>query len=303
VALSNAVPFDFFPVSNDFARKPGDKTSFTVRIVCMAADYPTVYNLPLLAGRLLSTRFGEDVTGQNIVINELTARRFGFTAQSAVGQNVRIGPPGDYRIVGVLADSRMDGVKAPPTATVYQQCEDRIHFLSVQLRAGTDASTLAFIDKTWRTFAPKSAIRRYFLDDAYNDMFKADQKQGVMFGIFVGIAIFIACLGLFGLAVFTAARRTKEIGVRKVFGARPQHVVRLLLRQVSRPVVLANLVAWPIAYFYLSHWLESYADRISLSPLYFVVAGGAALLIACLTVFAHALRLARSSPINALRYE
>jgi putative ABC transport system permease protein len=124
-----------------------------------------------------------------------------------------------------------------------------------------------------------------------------------MFGVFVGIAVFIACLGLFGLAVFTAARRTKEIGVRRVFGARPWHIVRLLLRQVSKPVLIANVIAWPAAYLYLRHWIEGYADRISLSPLYFVVAGGLALLIACATVSVHAWRLARASPMRALRYE
>jgi len=125
----------------------------------------------------------------------------------------------------------------------------------------------------------------------------------VLFGLFVGIAISISCLGLFGVAAFTAERRTKEIGIRKVFGARTRDVVRLLLWQFSIPVLIANAVAWPIAYYYLHRWLEGYAYRISLNPLYFIGAGAAALVIAWVTIVSHALRVAQSNPIRALRYE
>ena len=124
-----------------------------------------------------------------------------------------------------------------------------------------------------------------------------------MFSFFVGIAIFIACLGLFGLAAFTAQRRTKEIGLRKVFGARTGDIVRLLLWQFSIPVLIANVLAWPVAYYYLYHWLEGFAYRISLNPLYFVSGGAVALGIAWITVLGHAMRVARGRPILALRYE
>ena len=124
-----------------------------------------------------------------------------------------------------------------------------------------------------------------------------------MFGIFVAIAIFIACLGLFGLAAFTAGRRTKEIGIRKVFGARTRDVVLLLLWQFSIPVLIANLIAWPLAWYYLHGWLQGFAYRISLSPLYFLGAAAVALVIAWITVLVHAARVARARPVGALRYE
>jgi len=117
------------------------------------------------------------------------------------------------------------------------------------------------------------------------------------------VAIFIACLGLFGLAAFTAERRTREIGVRKVFGASTSDIVRLLLWQFSIPVLVANLIAWPIAWYYLQNWLQNFAYRIPLSPLFFLSAGFAALLIAWATVFSHARRVAAANPIHALRYE
>jgi putative ABC transport system permease protein len=151
--------------------------------------------------------------------------------------------------------------------------------------------------------APGFPIQRYFLSDIFEKQFKADETQGNMFAFFVGIAIFIACLGLFGLAAFTVERRTREIGLRKVFGARTRDIVRLLLWQFSIPVLIANVIAWPVAYYYLHHWLESYAYRITLNPLYFLAAGAIALTIAWVTIIAHAVRIARANPIIALRYE
>jgi putative ABC transport system permease protein len=258
--------------------------------------------MPLLGGRFLSRTFGEDTTGRNVLVNALAARKLGYSLQEAPGKTLSI--RGDsVTIAGVVADSKVDGVRASAPATVLMECEDRISYLSVRLRAGAPGDALSFIDKTWHSFAPTAVVQRYFVSDAYGKLFQADEKQGVMLGVFVGIAIFIACLGLFGLAVFTAARRTKEIGVRRVCGAQPWHIVQLLLRQVSKPVLMANVIAWPVAYVYLRHWIEGYTDRISLSPLYFVVAGSLALLIACATVLAHALRLARASPVHALRNE
>ena len=113
------------------------------------------------------------------------------------------------------------------------------------------------------------AIQRNFLDDTFDKLYQVDERQGEMFGAFVIVAIFIACLGLFGLAAFTAGRRTKEIGIRKVFGARTRDVVFLLLWQFSIPVLVANAIAWPLAWYYLHGWLRGFAYHISLSPLYF----------------------------------
>ena len=159
------------------------------------------------------------------------------------------------------------------------------------------------IDRLWRRFAPTIAIQQHLMSDDFDKQFLNDDRQGAIFGLFVGIAIFIACLGLFGLAAFTAGRRTKEIGMRKVFGARTRDVIFLLLWQFSIPVLVANAIAWPLAWYYLHSWLEGYAYRIPLSPAYFLIVGAAALLIAWATIFTHARRVAGANPINALRYE
>ena len=176
-------------------------------------------------------------------------------------------------------------------------------YMSVRLTGLHVADTLSFIDRTWHRFAPNTAIKRHFLNDSFEQQFQADERQGAIFGLFVAIAIFIACLGLFGLAAFSAERRTKEIGIRKTLGARTKDIVWLLLWQFSIPVLAANPIAWPVAYYYLRGWLDGYAYRIPLSPLYFIAAGAAALAIAWATVIAHAAHVARANPIHALRYE
>jgi putative ABC transport system permease protein len=314
VALSNGVPFDFFNVNNILAKTPGSAQSFTIRVVTASPEFPSVYGMRLVAGRLLSSARGEDAfssfpfsgadadANRNVLINIEAARRLGYDAEEAVGK-VMLCALGQARIAGVLADSKTDGVRDAVLPAVYVNYPSGNTLLSVRLLGKKIPETLAFIDKTWASFAPNSAIERYFLDDAFENLFKADEKLGVMFSCFVGIAIAISCLGLFGVAAFTAERRTKEIGLRKAFGARTRDIVRLLLWQFSIPVLIANLIAWPVAYYYLHHWLESYAYRISLNPLYFLTAGGIALGIAWITILGHALRIARASPILALRYE
>jgi putative ABC transport system permease protein len=318
VAPSNGVPLDLFNVSNLPIQIEGKPDTITAHVMSASPEFPLVYGMRLIAGRLLSRSRGEDVfseypfyppesaptidEGRSLLINAEAARRFGYTAQDAVGRSVVCN---DHRatIVGVLETSMLDGAKESVTPTVYAGYDGGNTLLSIRIHGGHTADTLSFIDKTWRSFAPGSTIQRYFLTEAFDKQFQADEKQGVLFGLFVGIAVFIACLGLFGLAAFAAERRTKEIGIRKAFGAGTHHIVLLLLWQFSIPVLLANLIAWPLAYYYLHRWLEGYAYRIALSPLYFAAAGVAALLIAWATQYAHALRVARANPIHALRYE
>jgi putative ABC transport system permease protein len=317
VALSNAVPFDLFNAGNIPIHIQGQSESVATVIITISPEFPSLYGMRLLAGRLLSSAHGEDAfssypffpqtpdvdAGHNVLINREAARRLGYRPEEAVGKTLVAGSGGHITIAGVLADSKLDGMRESAAPAVYGVSPNSNTLLSIRIHGARISETLAFIDQTWRAFAPGSAVQRYFLSDAFDKLLKSDETQGVVFALFVGIAILISSLGLFGLAAFTAERRTKEIGMRKVFGARTQDVVRLLLWQFSIPVLIANAIAWPIAYYYLHHWLESYAYRITLSPLYFVTAGAVALGIAWITILGHALRIARASPIFALRYE
>ncbi|HEY2009937.1 MAG TPA: ABC transporter permease [Rhizomicrobium sp.] len=316
VATSDAVPFSD-DHNNISAHAPGATSSEEFALVPASPDFMHLYGIKLLAGRLLSEQRGGDgvspdqlqgkgVQPANVLINATAARRMGYGPQAAVGKTLTLDAFGgiSVTVVGVVADIKEDGPKSPVDGTMYMYWRSfPLGHLSVRIRDGREQQGLAFIDRTWHAFAPSVAIQRHFLDDDYDRQFQADERQGTLFGVFVGIAIFIACLGLFGLAAFSTQRRTREIGVRKVFGARVRDVVLLLLWQFSLPVLMANAIAWPVAWYYLHGWLQGFAYRIALSPLYFVGAGATAMVIAWATVFIHARRVAGANPIHALRYE
>ncbi|HEX3664308.1 MAG TPA: ABC transporter permease [Rhizomicrobium sp.] len=311
VTESGAVPF-MNDITIEDVKLPGRPETSFFRTIDMGFDMPHAYRIRLLAGRLLSLSHGADTnsddknggfqTGHSILINAEVARRFGFNAQSALGKTLII-RGGRMIIVGVVGDVMMDGARELSAPLIYYNSPAHLDTFSIRIKPGQTAAALAAIDRTWYEFAPTTAIRRRFLSQYFDRLFATDVRQGAMFDVFVGIAIFIACLGLFGLAAFSAQRRTREIGVRKVFGARRRDLVRLLLWQFSIPVLIANVIAWPVAWYYLHSWLESYAYRIALSPLYFLASGIAALVIAWLTVIGHSLAVARANPVHALRYE
>jgi putative ABC transport system permease protein len=314
-ALSNGVPFALWPVPSDPTVSESGKQRFTTQVINITPGFPALYGLRLLAGRLLSDTRSEDVSAaagiRNVLINAQAAHSLGVTPEEALGKVLRLPPAkARFRVVGVLADALMGGLHSAVLPAMYlvdsagdTLPSDRYLFLSVKVRRDRLAGALAFIDDTWRSFAPDVAANRYFLTDAFNELFQSDARQGTIFGIFVVIAVFIGCLGLFGLAVFTAERRTKEVGIRKISGARTGDILRLMLWRISVPVLMANLIAWPVTYLYLDRWLSRYAYRLYLSPLYFLAAGALALVIAWATVYASTLRVARASPIRALRYE
>jgi putative ABC transport system permease protein len=304
-AVSDTVPLANRTIA-DIVARPGGHAQLIVNVVAVSPDFMDLYNVRLLSGRMLSLSRGADKhhagTPYYVLINAAAARRLGYTPQSAIGKTFVVHAT-QVTVAGVVDDIKMDGPKQPVAATIYRYELNGASFVSVRVRPEHLSDTLTFIDRTWRAFAPTVAIQRSFLSDNFARQFQADERQGTIFSLFVTIAVFIACLGLFGLAAFTAERRIREIGIRKVFGARTRDLVFLLLWQFSIPVLIANLIAWPVAWYYLHDWLQGFAYRIALSPLYFLGAGAVALAIAWATVFVHALRVARANPIHALRYE
>src|SRR6185437_16187812 len=240
--------------------------------------------------------------GHNFLVNASLARALGYSPDDIIGKTFVVGKS-HMRVVGVVADTLTEGVRQNALQTAYVHNVNNLQNVVIQIAPGHEREALAYIARTQRSFVQGVALGRVLLNDLYNRLYLGDERQGAIFAIFVGIAIFIASLGLFGLAAFTAGRRTKEIGIRKVFGARIRDVVVLLLWQFSIPVLIANAIAWPVAWYYLHDWLQGFAYRITLSPVYFVAVGLGALMIAWLTILSHALRVARANPIRALRYE
>jgi putative ABC transport system permease protein len=248
--------------------------------------------------------------GLNVVVSRLAAKRLGYdNPPDAIGKRF-----GDSfldpkfglvpcTIVGVVEDARWHSVHEAVDPIVYFQDRTAWRYLEVRFAASRPGDVRDRIEQLWKRTFPDQPFAADYGDARAARYYKADDARAVLFACFAGLSVVIGCLGLFGLASFTAERRTKEIGIRKVLGARTRDIVQLLVWQFSQPVLIANLIAWPVAWWVMRNWLNKFDARITLGPVPFVAAGGLALAIAVATIAAHAIRVARANPIVALRYE
>jgi putative ABC transport system permease protein len=232
-------------------------------------------------------------------------RQLGFAGrQAAIGKAVTLyGAHRPSQIVGVVGDFAFKSVRDPIDAAVDFFAPGQNSFINVRLTGRQIPETLAAIDRVWQQSGAQGPIMRIFLSDRLQSFYLDIIRQGQVFGGFAAMAVLIACLGLFGLAASTAEQRTKEIGIRKAMGAKTSDIMRLLLWQFAKPVLWANLIAWPVAGYLMWRWLRGFAYRIDLSPWLFLAASALALAIAMLTVLIHSWLIARARPVAALRYE
>ena len=281
--------------------------------------------LTMVAGRWFDKREADDMTlpypstpeseralvarGANIIVKELAAKKLGFNNPAdAVGKTVRAALVDNslglvpVTIIGVMKDARFRSVRRPLDALFFYAQREGQSYMIVRYE-GDPAAMRSKVETMWKGMVTDVPFNAKFSDDIMIDLYKADDARAKSFAGFALLAVIVACLGLFGLAAFTAERRTKEIGIRKVLGAKTWDIVRLLVWQFSKPVVLANIIAWPAAWWVMQGWLNGFDAKIPLGPAPFLLAGGVALLIAVGTIGAHAFRVARSNPIVALRYE
>jgi putative ABC transport system permease protein len=271
-----------------------------------------------LAGRFLSASeadlFPSEPSARSLdrtypaVVNETAARQLGYAdPKAALGKvfvsltNVR--PGTRHEIVGVVPDFARDSVRAAIEPVFFSTTIGSFE-LDVKLRGQDVPQTLAAIDRLWNQTSPlPGPISRRFFDQYVEDLYRDLTRQGTFFTVLASLAIVLAALGLFGLAAFTVERRTREIGVRKALGASTSDVTRLLLWRFVKPVLAANLIAWPVIGWLMARWLREFAYHIELPLWVFPIAGGVALVIALVTVGGHSIRVGRSAPVRALRYE
>lgn len=267
-------------------------------------DATTPVPVDIAAERALVAR------GVNVMLSETGAKRLGFKdAQDAIGKQIQVGftvpEAGNWvpaTVVGVVGDVRYRSVRQPLQPIIYYYATANFNRLLV--RANGDLQPVREqIEAIWKRLAPEVPFNARDVTEIVHNLYNRDETRAQLFGMFAILAVVIGCLGLFGLAAFTAERRTKEIGIRKVLGARTRDIVRLLVWQFSRPVLIANLIAWPVAWWVMRDWLNQFDVRMTLGPTPFVIAGAMALLIAVATIAAHAFRVARTNPVHALRYE
>jgi putative ABC transport system permease protein len=265
----------------------------------MTLPYPT----DPAAERALAAR------GGTIVVNELAARRLGFndpaqivgrTFRAAIVDNeIGLVP---VTVAGVVKDARFRDIKQPLDPIMFVNSNSGHTHMVVRF-SGDPQAARAGVERAWQTITREVPFNAEFSDDVIQELYEAEDARAKTFAGFAILAVIVACLGLFGLAAFTAERRTKEIGIRKVLGARSGDIVRLLAWQFSKPVIVANLIAWPVAWWVMRDWLNGFDTRIDLGPTPFLLAGLLALAIAIGTIAGHALKVARSNPVHALRYE
>jgi putative ABC transport system permease protein len=247
--------------------------------------------------------------GVNVVLNEYAVKKLGFKSpQDAVGKVVKseLFSPEDgmvtINIIGVVGDSRFRSVRTPIDPIMFRNVTAGPNYLIVRYK-GDPATVRGEVERQWKQITNEVPFTAKFSEDIIAELYKKEDARAKTFAGFALLAVIIGCLGLFGLAAFTAERRTKEIGIRKVLGARTGDIVRLLVWQFSRPVIIANIIAWPVAWWLMRDWLNGFDQRISLTPVPFLAAAAVALGIAVATVVGHAMKVARSNPIHALRYE
>ena len=305
VAGANTLPGRTFGDTSFFPEGSPPDQLRNIRLLFSDFDLFETLNLELVDGRFFSHDFSTDSTA--IILNEAAVKEFGLTVSEAVGK--RLVSPGfsdeeeQYiPIIGVMKDfhfqSLHDAIR--PLGMFIGR---NLSYLAVRIRPDDIPGTLARLETEWQAFAPEQPFTYSFLDSDVDALYQEDQRQGSLFGTFALLAIVIACLGLFGLAAFTAEQRTKEIGVRKVLGASVPGIIVLLSKEFTKLVVVAFVVAAPVAYLVIDRWLQGFAFRVDISWWIFLTAGLAALVIAWLTVSYQSIRAALTNPVEALRYE
>ena len=274
-----------------------------VRALEVDHNFASVYGLEVVAGE--NFREGMPLEGENpaVLVNETLIERLGFASNNdAIGQQISTLRGGPYTIYGVVNKFNWS------SAHIYSEAvllfyETRYGEISMTVQTGALSETLPAIQEIYEDLFPENPFVYHFADAVFDAQYKADNTFASLFALFAGLAIFIACLGLFGLASFEASRRAKEIGVRKVLGASTGSLVRLLSRDFIKLVGIAFVLAIPIAYFTLNRWLEGFAYRIDLSPSIYVLPALVTLAIAMLTISFQLIKAALGNPIHALRYE
>ncbi len=275
-------------------------------------DFADVYGIRMVKGRYYDTRFATD--SQSVVINAAAARAYGI--EDPVGMNLTvIQNAGQDRlnlpIIGVLDDFHYESLHKqvrplvifPMGATVYGGRTNFGKFVTARINPGNLEATLDYVERTWKDFANDQALEYVFLDDQLATQYSGEVRTKSLMSVFTVLAIFIASLGLLGLAAFSAEQRTKEIGIRKVLGASGPQIFIILSRDIMSLVLVAVGLSLPIAYYALNRWLQDFAYRVEIPPQTFLVAGLGALVIALITISYQVLRASVSNPINALRYE
>jgi ABC-type antimicrobial peptide transport system permease subunit len=301
VTATSSVPTYGYTFSNSLWRWEGqDPDEETLmRAVFVDLDYFKTFGMEIVEGRSYSKEFPTDAT-EAIMVNEEAVKAMGM--ESPIGRRLSIGT-NNFKIIGVVKNYHFRSLRQEidPLILIYSPGQSRVLF--ARLRSENIPKTIGYMEDIWKEFAPGHPFNYRFLDDALNNLYRSEQRIGTILKYFSILAIFISCLGLFGLASFMSEQRTKEIGIRKVLGASVSNIALLLSREFTKWVLLANIIAWPVAYIAMYKWLQSYAYSTNIALWSFILSGAMALVIASVAVSYQSIKAAVANPADSLRYE
>jgi putative ABC transport system permease protein len=299
VTLANGVPGgQLAGDSLDLVTDEGKKRVSVAMIYC-DHDYVQTMGLEIIEGRDFSRQMATDAK-EAFLVNEAAVRVLGLAAplETRLEWDGMAG-----KVVGVVRDFQYQSLRREIQPLVFHIAPNYAWVLAVRTRPDHVPDTLAFLERKWKEYAPAHPFEYGFMDEAFDAIYRGEERLGRIFSLSAGLAIVIASLGLFGLALFTVEARTKEIGIRKVLGASFGKIAVLLTREFMLLVALASVVAWPAAYLLMRRWLQNFAYRVDLGPWIFVFSAGAAFAIALLTISTQTLKAIFSDPVKAIRYE
>jgi putative ABC transport system permease protein len=263
--------------------------------------------MEIVAGREFSKEHTTDAQ-EAFILNEAAVKKLSW--DSAIGKKIEMeavasGKPRAGIVIGVVKDFHLRSLRFEIEPLVMLVSPETYYLdnLAIRLDAKNIPQTIAALEQEWRELVPHRPFEYFFLDEAFDKLYRKEQKLAQVFQYFSVIAILVGCLGLFGLASFIAEQKTKEIGIRKVLGASVAGIIGLLSKDFVRLVLVASVIAWPIAYFAMQRWLQGFAYRIDIGLATFFFAGVLALVIALFTVCFQAVKAALANPVEALRYE
>jgi putative ABC transport system permease protein len=289
----------------------GDKEHGAVQII-VDHDYVKTMGLQIIAGRDFSREMATDIR-EGFIINETAVQKLGLgTPEKAIGQRLNwnewepadtLDPVKRGKVIGVVKDFHVKSLHEQLSTTVLQIYPQVLEKMAVKVKVADLPNTIAHIKATWNKFSPDYPLDYKFLDENFAAMYTSEDKLSTLLWIFTIMAIFIGCMGLFGLAAFSAEQRIKEIGIRKVLGASVLSITAMLSKTFIKPVLIASLIAFPIAWWAMNNWLQDFEYRVNISWWVFLIAGFAALLIALITVSFQSIKAATTNPIKNLRTE
>lgn len=305
VMASDAIPGHF--TNENAYRSPGsqDGTLYHFHRGLGSHNYLNTLQIELAAGRNFSREFTTDAFDA-CIINESAARQMGLEPNEVVGKQLNelaSGTNAVFTIIGVMKDFHFESLHKIIKPILLRLNTHNYEHICVRVRPENMKQTLSFIKEKWQAFEPDYPYRYFFLDEYFGRLYQKEERLGHIFVTFTILAVFIACLGLFCLASFTAEQRTKEIGIRKVLGSSVSGIVTLLIKDFTKWVLVANIVSWPIAYYAMNKWLQNFTYRVNIGIWVFILSASLALIVALITVSYQSIKAALANPVESLRYE